>query len=371
MTRFTRKIRVLIVDDSAVVRRMIHDALAHDPQIEVVGSAPDPYVAREKILALDPDVLTLDLEMPRMDGLTFLRLLQRHRPMPVVIISSLTQTGSAAALEALRAGAVEVLAKPNSAYSIGHLKDSLARHIKAAAAARLQRPSPTQVSLATRAASAPVATVESSGTGAWHPRQIIAIGASTGGVQALSEVLTQLPADLPGMVIAQHIPPYFSRVFAERIHSMATLDVCEAAEGDWVRPGRVLVAPGDYHLTVRWSGNGYRVALNQNPPVHFCRPAVDVMFGSIAECPGARVVAAILTGMGTDGAVGMKALKAIGARTLAQDEASCVVYGMPRAACELGVVDRVLPLSHMARGLREAALEMAGAKPAPALTGRA
>lgn len=357
------KIKVLIVDDSAVVRKMITDALANDPQIEVVGVAPDPYIARDKIKELNPDVLTLDIEMPRMDGLTFLKILQQHRPIPVIIISSISQAGSAAAMTALQNGAVEVLAKPTSAFSIGHLAEQLPRHIKAAAASRMRRrpapaitdvagsePRPARLSSSSLIAR-PVPT-------GFHPRQIIAIGSSTGGVEALTEVLTQLPAGLPGIAITQHIPAYFSRVFAERVNSLTDVEVREAVEGDLLIPGTALVAPGDYHMTLAWAGNGYKVSLNQKPPVHHCRPAVDVMFRSIAGCQGARVVCAILTGMGSDGALGMKALKAIGAKTIAQDEESCVVYGMPRAAVELGVVDRVLPLSKIAAALIESAQAM-------------
>jgi two-component system chemotaxis response regulator CheB len=357
----TSPIKVLVVDDSAVVRKMICDALAKDPQIVVVGTAPDPYIARDKIKELNPDVLTLDIEMPRMDGLTFLKILQQHRPMPVIVISSLTQAGSSAAMEALQAGAVEVLAKPTSAYSIGHLAEQLARHIKTAAGARLQRrPAPVARDVASQAPRISTSFTRRAPSG-FHPRQIIAIGASTGGVQALSEVLTQLPTGLPGIAITQHIPPYFSRVFAERINGLAAIEVREAVEGDLLQPGLALIAPGDYHMTLAWAGNGYKVSLNQKPPVHHCRPAVDVMFRSIAECPGARVVAAILTGMGSDGAMGMKSLKTLGARTIAQDEQSSVVYGMPRAAVELGVVDQVLPLSQIADALIESAQAMAGA----------
>jgi two-component system, chemotaxis family, protein-glutamate methylesterase/glutaminase len=344
-----RKIKVLVVDDSAVVRKMITESLSHDPQIEVVGTAPDPYVGREKILELNPDVLTLDIEMPRMDGITFLKILQQHRPMPVIVISSLTQSGSAAALAALEAGAVDVLAKPSSAYSIGALGEQLAMRVKAAAMARLRRgnadvrPSPSP------ARRSPTAC---------HPRQIILIGASTGGVEALTRVLCELPDGLPGIAIVQHIPPYFSRVFAERINSQAALEVREAAEGDLLRPGLALIAPGDFHMTAQWTGSGYRMLLNQKPAVHHCRPAVDVLFRSVAEIPDARVVAAILTGMGSDGALGLQALKAHGAHTLAQDESTSVVYGMPRAAAELGVVDQVLPLPQIASALCDAAHTM-------------
>jgi len=355
-------IKVLVVDDSAVVRKMICEALANDPQIQVVGTAPDPYVARDKIKELNPDVLTLDIEMPRMDGLTFLRILQQHRPIPVIIISSLTQAGSSAAMEALHCGAVEVLAKPTSAYSIGCLSEELARHIKAAATARIQRRAPADSRDVAATAPGLGSVLNKNGgsvaTG-FHPRQIIAIGASTGGVEALTSVLTRLPKGLPGIAITQHIPAYFSRVFAERLNGQTAIEIREAGEGDLLQPGMAFIAPGDYHMTLSWAGNGYRVSLNQKPPVHHCRPAVDVMFRSIAECTGARVVAAILTGMGCDGAMGLKALKAIGARTIGQDEQSCVVYGMPRAAAEMGVVDRVLPLSQIPAALIETAQAMA------------
>lgn len=347
----TRKIKVLVVDDSAVVRKMITDSLNRDPQIEVVGTAPDPYIAREMILQLEPDVLTLDIDMPRMDGITFLKILQQHRPMPVIIISSLSQAGSRAAFEALQAGAVDVLAKPSSAYSIGALGEQLAMRVKAAAGAHIRRNN-TDVRFRSPGAAVP------KNTSAFHPRQILLIGASTGGVEALTRVLCELPDGLPGIAIVQHIPPYFSRVFAERINSQAALEVREAAEGDMLRPGLALVAPGDFHMTAQWTGSGYRMLLNQKPAVHHCRPAVDVLFRSVAEIPDARVVAAILTGMGSDGAMGMKALKALGARTIAQDESTSVVYGMPRAAAELGVVDQVLPLPQIASALCEAAQTM-------------
>ena len=361
------KIKVLIVDDSSVVRKMISDALSNDPQIQVVGVAPDPYVARDKIKELNPDVITLDIEMPRMDGLTFLKILQQHRPIPVIIISSISQAGSAAAMTALQNGAVEELANPTSAFSIGHLADQLPRHIKAAAASRMRRrpaaPSTDVAGNAPKPGTLGCANlVQRPPVGSFHPRQIIAIGSSTGGVEALTDILTALPAGLPGIAITQHIPPYFSRVFAERINGISALEVREAAEGDLLVPGLALVAPGDYHMTLSWAGNGFKVALNQRPPVHHCRPAVDVMFRSISEITGARVVSAILTGMGSDGAMGMKALKATGARTFAQDEDSCVVYGMPRAAVELGVVDKVLPLSKIPTALIEASQMIATAR---------
>ncbi len=351
-----KKIRVLIVDDSSVVRKMIADALAGDPAIEVVGAAVDPYMARDMIQELNPDVLTLDIEMPRMDGITFLKILQQHRPIPVIIISSLSTAGSRAAIAALEAGAIDVLAKPTSAFSIGTLGDQLAMRIKAAAVAR--RVSPEFARLAGAAAGA--ARVPRAG--GYHPRQLILIGASTGGTEALKEVLTRLPDGLPPIAITQHIPAHFSRAFAERMNTLCNFEVREAVEGDELRPGLALVAPGDYHMTLGWSGSGVRVALNQKPPVHHCRPAVDVMFRSALTLPGARIVAGILTGMGSDGAIGLLALKQAGARTFAQDEATSVVYGMPRAAVEMGAVDRVLPLPQISSALVEMAGAMAGAR---------
>jgi two-component system chemotaxis response regulator CheB len=352
----TPKIRVLVVDDSALVRKMITDALSKDPQIEVVGTAGDPYVARDKILALDPDVVTLDIEMPRMDGLTFLKILQQHRPLPVIIVSSLTQAGSRAALEALEAGAVDVLAKPGTSYSIGDLGKLLASRVKGAAAARCRG----------ELALAPTNPAPAVREGATDPRQMILIGASTGGVEALKQVLPQLPDGLPGICVVQHIPPHFSKFFAERLDQLCAFEVREAADGDALRPGLALVAPGDYHMVVNWVGDAYRVSLNQKPPLHHCRPAVDVLFHSAAACAGSKALGVLLTGMGCDGALGMGKLKAAGARTLAQDERTCVVYGMPRAAVEAGVVDQVLPLSSLPQAIVHWADIQAGA-PAPAL----
>jgi two-component system, chemotaxis family, protein-glutamate methylesterase/glutaminase len=332
-----QKIRVLVVDDSAVVRRAISDALSADPEIEVVGSACDPYVARDKILELNPDVLTLDIEMPRMDGLTFLRILQQHRPMPVIIVSSLTQAGSKAALTALEAGAVDVLAKPNSSWSIGELAGQLAVRVKGAAKARSMTGNPAAV-----AAAAGVKSVSTSKH--FHPRQVVVLGASTGGTEAIKTVLTRLPNTLPGICIVQHIPAVFSRAFAERLNECCAVRVREATHGDEVKPGTVLIAPGDYHMAMEWNGRCYVVRLHQGPPLHFTRPSVDVLFNSAAACAGSHALGVLLTGMGADGAQGMKKLKEAGAMTMAQNEKTCVVYGMPRAAVELGVVDQVLAL---------------------------
>ena len=350
-----KKIRVLVVDDSAVVRRMISDALGQDPEIEVVGTACDPYVARDMILQLEPDVLTLDIEMPRMDGLTFLKVLQQHRPMPVIIVSSLTTTGSKMALRAMELGAVDVVAKQNSAWNIGSLREQLAHRVKGAARARLSLVNPES----------PTGGPAASTVGLhFSPRQLIVIGASTGGTEAVKSVLTRLPAELPGICVVQHIPPVFSRTFAERLNECCALEVREAAHGDEVRPGTALVAPGDYHMAVEWAGSGYRVKLRQDPPIHFTRPAVDMLFNSAAHCAGRHAVGVLLTGMGRDGAQGMQQLKSAGAVNLAQNEATCVVYGMPRAAVELGVVDRVLPLDHIPHAIIHALREHAPQSPA-------
>ena len=340
-----KKIRVLVVDDSAVVRRMISEALSSDAEIEVVGTACDPFVARDKILELNPDVLTLDIEMPRMDGLTFLRILQHHRPIPVIIVSSLTPAGSRTALAALELGAVEVLAKPQSAWNLGDLRDQLARSVKGAMRARLDnlRPPPPKI---------PGGPLECPGQ--FSPRQLIVIGASTGGTEAIKDVLLRLPDGLPGILIVQHIPPVFSKTFADRLNELCAMEVREAVHGDEVRPGTALVAPGDFHMVVGWGSDSYRVQLRQDPPIHHTRPAVDMLFNSAARCAGTQAVGVLLTGMGRDGAQGMQQLKLNGATTIAQNEASCVVYGMPRAAVELGVVDRLLPLEQIPHAILHA-----------------
>ncbi len=335
------RIRVLVVDDSAVVRKVVSETLAADPAIEVVGTAVDPYVARDRILALAPDVLTLDLEMPRMDGLTFLRILMEQRPMPVVVMSSLTQTGSAHALEALRLGAVEVLGKPGVAYSIGDLGPQLIAKVKAAAAARLRRPG------------APSAVVPAPGGGAGRlARDLILLGASTGGTEALREVLVRLPAGLPPIAIVQHIPAIFSRAFAERLAGLCAFPVAEARDGEPLVPGRALIAPGNFHLLVCRREAGYAVRVTDGPAVWHQRPAVDLLFKSAVDAGVApRTLAGVLTGMGKDGAEGLLRLRQRGAATFAQDEATSVVYGMPRVAWETGAAERQVPLDRMAEHL--------------------
>ena len=359
----SRRIRVLVVDDSAIVRKSISDALALDPEIEVVATACDPYVAREKIEALDPDVLTLDLEMPRMDGLTFLRILMEHHPLPVVVVSSLTQAGSQAALAAMEAGAVDVLAKPDGTMSIGNLGARLAYHVKAAAASKgiVRRapdaPAPLPLEVAPPRAPlppprGPMAQGELlAAPRRIDPRQLVVIGSSTGGVEALRTILPQLPAGMPPIAVVQHISAYFSKVVAQRLDQACGYRVCEAEEGMSLRPGVCVIAPGERHLAVIWHAGEYRVRLLETPPVHHCRPAVDVLFRSAAESAGRLTTAALLTGMGSDGAVGMQAIRAAGGRTIAQDEASSVVFGMPRAAIELGAAEQVVPLPGIAAAI--------------------
>jgi two-component system chemotaxis response regulator CheB len=327
-------IRVLVVDDSATVRRVLGEGLAAFAGIDVVGVAPDPYVARDKLATLRPDVLTLDVEMPRMDGLSFLAKLMQHHPLPVVVLSSLTTQGSQEAMRAYELGAVEVLCKPNSAYSIGEAMPALARAIRAAAAARNLGPR-----------SAPAAVTSKPAPALRTTHRILALGASTGGTEALRDVLAKLPGDTPGTVIVQHMPQMFTAAFAKRLNETSHLRVSEAQGGEELLPGLAFLAPGGKHLVVERSGARYLTALRDGPQVHFQKPAVDVLFHSVARCAGANAVGVILTGMGADGADGLLAMRTAGAHTLGQDEASCVVYGMPKAAFEAGAVAEVAGLS--------------------------
>jgi two-component system, chemotaxis family, protein-glutamate methylesterase/glutaminase len=344
-----RKIRVLVVDDSAIVRKILSEALSTENDIEVVGTAPDPYVARDKILALKPDVLTLDIEMPRMDGLTFLKKVMRYHPLPVIIISSLGQSSCDATLQALRTGAVEVLAKPAGPYSVGDLRNSLAAKVRAAAAARVTQATEETIQ---REAEPP--------SRLFDPSAIIAIGASTGGTEAIRKVLERFPANSPGIVITQHIPQVFSAAFAKRLNETCAVEVKEAADGDLVQPGRALLAPGNFHMILRRSGQSFRVQVKDGPLICYQRPSVDVMFASVAEAAKDKAVGVLLTGMGFDGAKGLLAMKTARAATIAQDENTCVVFGMPKEAIRLGAADQVLPLDRIATAVLNAV-----AKPVP------
>ncbi len=341
-----RKVRVLIVDDSAVVREVFSRELARDPQIEVIGAVPDPYIARDKIVELKPDVVTLDIEMPRMDGLTFLRKLMRHFPLPVIIVSSLTPRGGALALEAMDLGAVDVMCKPGAAYAVGDMSIELRDKVKAAAGMRI---SPRSNHDAT-----PVQTSQRLSL-LRTTHSVVAIGASTGGTQALQSLLTVLPANSPGIVIVQHMPEHFTRSFAERLNSLCAMEVKEAENGDTVAPGRVLIAPGNYHMLLQRSGAVYRVAVKSGPLVSRHRPSVDVLFKSTARFAGANAVGVILTGMGNDGAAGLKEMREAGAETIAQDESSCVVFGMPKEAIKAGAACHVIPMTDIPAKILELA----------------
>ena len=334
------KIKVLIVDDSAIVRRILAEAVSAESDMEVVGTAPDPCIARDMLLALKPDVLTLDIEMPRMNGLEFLKHLMRHHPVPTIIISSLGPASCAATLEALRCGAVDVLAKPAVPYSVSELRQSLVASIRGAAESRPRVARDLAVSIA-HERKATANTTDNS-------RTVIAIGASTGGTVAIQEILLQLSADMPPIVITQHIPAGFSLAFANRLNKLCSMEVREAVDGDTLRHGLALVAPGDFHLLVHRAGSGYAIQLQKGPQVCYQRPSVDVMFASVAQAAGSHGIGVLLTGMGTDGANGLLALRHAGAATIAQDEPSCVVYGMPREARRIDAVCTVAPLARIA-----------------------
>lgn len=331
-------IRVIVVDDSATVRNIFSKELNKYPDIEVVATAPDPFVARDKIVRLKPDVITLDIEMPRMDGITFLGKLMKHYPLPVIIVSSLTRNGGKLSLEAMEKGAVEVIAKPGEAYTVGDMSEQLAEKIRAAARVDVSRYAKTPA-----APSQP--TDYRSRALAETTNKILAIGASTGGTEALKEILIRLPHSIPGTVIVQHMPPNFTTAFAARLDSLCEFEVREAKDGDSVRPGLALIAPGNYHMLLSRSGANYYVKVKTGPLVHHQRPAVDVLFKSVARYAGANASGIILTGMGKDGAAGLLEMRNTGSRTIAQDESSCVVYGMPKAAVELGAAEKIMHLN--------------------------
>ncbi|HVP57097.1 MAG TPA: chemotaxis response regulator protein-glutamate methylesterase [bacterium] len=337
-------IKVLIVDDSAVVRKILTDELSKYVDIDVVGTAVDPYAARDKIVRLEPDVITLDLEMPRMDGLSFLAKLMRHYPKPVVVVSSLTPKNSEMAIKALELGAVEVICKPGPAYSTPDIARQLVGAIRAAASARVKE----------RDESADSETQSMEEIGIETSHKIVAIGASTGGTRAVEDILRVMPANSPGIMIVQHMPENFTRAFADRLNQICKMEVKEAADNDRVVPGVALVAPGGKHMLLKRSGALYIARLKDGPPVHHQRPSVDVLFESVAAGAGANAVGVLLTGMGCDGARGLLAMRQKGAHTMAQDEATSVVFGMPGEAVKLGAAIEVRPLPAIPKAILDA-----------------
>ena len=357
-----RKIRVLIVDDSATVRQTLAAILESDPEIEVLGVASDPYIAAQRIRDELPDVITLDVEMPRMDGITFLRKLMAQHPIPVVMCSSLIEAGSETLMQALEAGAVDIILKPKIGVA-EHLAESRIRicdAVKGAANSRVKgRRDPAAFGgprTPEKKLNADAMLPPPSGRAmARTTETIVCIGASTGGTESLREVLQALPANAPGIVIVQHMPEKFTASFAARLNSLCEVDVKEAANGDAVLRGRVLIAPGNLHTMIERSGANYRVAVREGPLVSRHRPSVDVLFRSAARSVGSNAVGVIMTGMGDDGAVGLDEMTQAGARTIAQDEASSVVFGMPKEAIARGCVDKSAPLSQLAPEILRAA----------------
>ncbi|OAJ60826.1 chemotaxis response regulator protein-glutamate methylesterase [Paraburkholderia ginsengiterrae] len=345
-----QKIKVLCVDDSALIRSLMTEIINGQPDMTVVATAPDPLVARELIKQHNPDVLTLDVEMPRMDGLDFLEKLMRLRPMPVVMVSSLTERGNEITLRALELGAVDFVTKPKVGIRDGMLDyaEKLADKIRAAARARVRQAAPVQHAAA-QPAHAPVGAAPLFNNPLLSTEKLIIVGASTGGTEAIREVLLPLPPDAPAVLIAQHMPPGFTKSFAQRLNGLCRITVKEAEHGERVLPGHAYIAPGHAHLLLARSGANYIAHLSDEPPVNRHRPSVDVLFRSAAQHAGKNAVGVILTGMGRDGAAGLLDMKKAGAYTLAQDEASCIVFGMPREAIALGAADEIASLPEMSR----------------------
>ena len=345
------KIKVVIIDDSALIRSVLQAILAQAPDIEVVGVAPDPLVAREIIRATNPDVITLDVEMPKMDGLEFLDKLMRLRPTPVIMISSLTERSSEVTFKALELGAVDFVTKPKLDIASGMQEygELILDKIRAASKARLKKPSPQHVSAQVSTRLSADAVLPAVANRITSTEKLIIIGASTGGTEAIKEVLIRMPADCPGILVTQHMPESFTRSFANRLDSLCKISVKEAEHGDRVLPGHAYIAPGHSHLLLARSGANYICALSDGPPVNRHRPSVDVLFRSAANCAGANAIGVILTGMGKDGALGMLEMKNAGAYNISQDEASCVVYGMPKEAVAVGGVHEQVTLLDIAQ----------------------
>ncbi len=348
-----KKIKVLIIDDSALIRQLLKEILSRDPAIEVVGTAPDPIIARDKIKQLSPDVLTLDIEMPKMDGITFLKNLMRLRPMPVIMISSMTEAGAAVTLEAMEIGAIDFISKPRVDVSkqLQKYASDIINKVKIASIARVRPYGRDNVPDVSKKLSAD--TVLAKGTKKFlkSTEKIIAIGASTGGTEAIKEILVKMPATAPGIVISQHIPAAFSAAFAKRMDGCSAMTVYEAKDGQQILPGHVYIAPGSRHLLVERSGMRYICRLNDGAPVNRHKPSVDVMFRSVCQNAGPNALGVILTGMGNDGARGMKEMHDTGSPTIAQDEKSSVVWGMPGEAVKHGGVDHVLQLEKITEKL--------------------
>ncbi|MCH8344363.1 MAG: chemotaxis response regulator protein-glutamate methylesterase [Planctomycetes bacterium] len=329
-------VRVLIVDDSSIVRRALSQELAKQPGIEVIGTAPDPYIARDKIATARPDVITLDIEMPRMDGLTFLRKLMKYHPIPTIIVSSLTPKGCDTAIACLEAGAIDVICKPGESYTIGDMAQQLGEVIRAAARAKISRPPDTDHRPPAKRVSGK-AMIETT-------HKVIALGASTGGTEALRSVLCALPKQTPGIIMTQHMPEGFTTSFAERLNGLCEIEVREAADGDSVVPGLAILAPGNKHMRLARDGARYIVRVSDGPRVCRHRPSVEVLFETTARYAGRNAMGVIMTGMGNDGASGLVSMRKAGAVTVAQDEKSCVVFGMPKEAIRLDAAAIVAPL---------------------------
>ena len=345
-----KRIKVLIVDDSASVRQTLTNILEADPAIEVIGAASDPYMAAKRIAQQAPDVITLDIEMPRMDGITFLRKIMTQYPMPVVICSSLPEQGSDTLMQALEAGAVDIILKPQHGTRefLQESGDAIRNAVKAASEARVQK-LPRSSGVPSRKLSADVILPPPAGRAmARTTEKVICIGASTGGTESLREILEALPLDCPGIVIVQHMPELFTAAFARRLDSLCQVSVKEAADGDPVLRGHVLIAPGNRHTLLHRSGARYHVIVKDGPQVSRHRPSVDVLFRSAAQCAGANAVGIIMTGMGDDGANSLLEMRQAGALTLAQNEETCVVFGMPKEAIARGAVERIVPLGLLA-----------------------
>lgn len=342
-------IRVLIVDDSATARTVLKDVLSKDPEIEIIGTAPDAYVARDKIIQLKPDVVCLDVEMPRMDGISFLRKLMKYFPTPVLMVSSLTQSGAQVTFDALEAGAIDYIAKPHSNIydGIDKIQKELISKVKMVASSNMN----ARIMARKEKASISTMLITKSYALAETTNKLIAIGASTGGTVALSEVISKFPKNIPGTIIVQHMPGGFTKAFADRLNSISEVEVKEAEDGDIIGRGRVLIVPGELHGVVRRDGGNYRIKLGTGKKVSGHRPSVDVLFNSVATHVGANAIGVILTGMGSDGAKGMLNMKQNGAMTIAQDEKSSVVWGMPKVAIDIGAVSAVEPLDNIVESI--------------------